>query len=207
MEIEWTPEGGSLQTIDFDCSVEEVYEGAAEVTEHAVESGSNIADHVRPENDTLSLECIVTNTPVIPRVFGMDGATGSVQSVSLPSAGNVSTLQFSQAFDRVRAVDEALRSLKDSGQILTVRTSLREITDVVLTRVKVTRNKESAKSLNLNLDLKRVKIATTERVAVRPPRPRQRRGQRSGNRGSQPGTEETADRRSALARITDLVSR
>lgn len=206
LEIEWTPEGGQTQTIDFDASVEEVYEGAAEVTEHAVESGANISDHVRPENETLSIEAMVTNTPVIPRTFGMDGATGETQSASLGgSAGGVSVLQFSQTFDRVRAVDDALRQLKDDGQVLTVRTTFREITDVVLTRYKVTRNVDFSHALNLNLDLKRVRIATTERVAVRPPRPHTHNHARQANRGSQPGTQETDDRSASLRILEDTL--
>lgn len=36
-------------------------------TEHAVEEGVNVSDHVRPNLERITLECIISNTPIVSR--------------------------------------------------------------------------------------------------------------------------------------------
>jgi hypothetical protein len=59
------------------------------VTQHPVESGADISDHVRPELPTVTLEGVVSNTPLfaVSEIASRDGnrrAIGSYQSVPLP---------------------------------------------------------------------------------------------------------------------------
>lgn len=198
LEISWEPEGGQPQTIDFDGSIEETYDGSATATEHAVETGAAVTDHVRPNNDTISIEAIITNAPIVVPTYGMDGATGSVQSRNITVNGqssSINVLAFSQEFDRVKTIDDKLQEIRRDGQVLTVRTTLRTIEDCVFERVRVKRNAEFANALSLSIELKRIRIASSRRVQV--PLPLQRRGQNRGNRGSQPGTtQQTAGERS-----------
>ncbi len=207
--IKWSENNGPEQTLDFDCSVNEGYESAAEVTEHAVERGANVTDHVRPKNDTISLECVITNTPLDNPTFGLDGATGSVGSHSLEVGGkkfNAQTWGFSQAFDRVARADTQLRALKSAGQVLTVIAHgshpariVRTISDAVITRYKWDRAAESGNSLMITLELSRIRIATTQRVdAV----PRRRSGRQQQARGTQPAVQED---RSVLAGAADAL--
>jgi len=192
LEISWTPQGGQEQVIDFDCLVSETHEGSAQVSDHVVEQGAAISDHVRPQNDSVTLEAVVSNHPLEVPSFGMDGATGSTRASTVSIGGqtsSVSTMQWSQAFDRRKAVDDQLRALKDAGQVVTVTTGTRVIENCVIERYRVERDADWGNSLHLNLDLRRIRIATTQRVRV--PAPRQRRGQRQRNRGGQPGTDAT----------------
>ena len=54
----------------------EGYESTAEPTEHAVDSGVVIVDHLKRNPDTITLEGMVTNSPlVLPRVAHR-GVTG-----------------------------------------------------------------------------------------------------------------------------------
>lgn len=48
----------------FECVPNEQADHASEVTEHAVEEGVNVTDHVRPTPDHVTLEVFVSNTPV-----------------------------------------------------------------------------------------------------------------------------------------------
>ena len=58
------PAGGPSQaTIVVDGIVTETVTNHAKITEHPVEKGGNVADHIRPEAETLQLELIVSNTP------------------------------------------------------------------------------------------------------------------------------------------------
>ena len=59
--IQWPTMIGDIA---IDCTVTETHTSTATVTEHPVESGSNITDHIRPEPVQLSVNGIITNTPI-----------------------------------------------------------------------------------------------------------------------------------------------
>ena len=50
--------------LHFDAILEEDHDIDTDVTEHAVEEGSNIVDHVRPQCDRFNMVAFVTQTPV-----------------------------------------------------------------------------------------------------------------------------------------------
>ncbi len=202
LSIRWSDDGSDIErSIDIDCSINEGYEIAAEVTEHAVETGANISDHVRAKNETVTLEAFISNTPIETPQFGMDGATGAVAAASIVVGGrtiNPSTFQFSQPFNRAVACDTQLRGLVKAGKRVTVFTGVRIIADCVITRYRWDRNAENGNDLALTLELTRIRTATTRTVAA----PAQRRARVEQNRGSQPAVE---DNRTAAARGVDAL--
>lgn len=65
--ISWgNPQLDSLSSgeLHFDAVLSEEHEHSATVTDHPVEIGVNIVDHVRPDPDRVTLEVFVSNTPV-----------------------------------------------------------------------------------------------------------------------------------------------
>jgi len=64
---------GLLSVVNFDAMLSEVHNDSATVTEHPVESGAKVSDHVAPNQPKLSVEAFVTNTPIssnlIPSFF------------------------------------------------------------------------------------------------------------------------------------------
>lgn len=190
-EISWEDANGNATTIDFDAAISEAYSSPATVSDHSVEDGGDISDAVVPGNDLITVEGLTTNTPVALRAFGMDGATISNQGRTITVDGkqrSVQVWQASQPFDRVKRIDEALIALRNAGQRLTLRTSLREITPVVIQSYDVQRDAESGTdSLPVTLVFRRVRIASTRRVAIT--QVQQRHQQRTQNRGTQPAVE------------------
>lgn len=51
--------------VGFDCTISESHVSEAEVTEHAVEDGSDVSDNMRLKPQMLEVVVFVTNTPVI----------------------------------------------------------------------------------------------------------------------------------------------
>jgi hypothetical protein len=202
LALAWQTAQGAEQRLDFDASVRESFESTAEVTEHAVESGVAISDHVKQNADVLTIEAVVTNAPIVTPAHAADGATGSVQAVQL-TVGNkritVNVLQFSNVFDRRREVDRILRELKNTGQLLTVYTGLRTLENVIVERYGVERSAENGDALHLTLAVKQLRIASTQRVAA------PRRVRRRQQRGPQPTA--PAPLNSVLANLTGLGSR
>jgi hypothetical protein len=51
-------------SMSFDVVISEGHDATAEVTEHTVEQGTDVVDHIRPNPKTLRLEVFVSNTPI-----------------------------------------------------------------------------------------------------------------------------------------------
>ena len=52
--------------IVIDASITETHVLENEITDHPVEQGANISDHSRPLPDSFTMECVVSNTPILP---------------------------------------------------------------------------------------------------------------------------------------------
>ena len=197
--IEWTDASGATVLVELDVTNTEAHEATAEVTEHPVEVGAPVSDHVRPGNPTLTLEGWVALAPlVVPRADAAAPLTGSVRAATSRGV-TLSVLQWDTALDRRRVVDALLSAVVESSTLLTVTTSLRTTTDLAVTRYRVDRAAETSGVLALTLDLTRVRKVSTLRASV--PEPAQRRGQSARQRGAQPAR--PTDRRSTLARSLD----
>jgi hypothetical protein len=67
-QIKWIGATGQEYTITVDASIHETHKASSTVTDHPVEIGSNVADHIRPDPDELSMECVISNHPsFLPR--------------------------------------------------------------------------------------------------------------------------------------------
>ena len=65
IEISFQLSNGETESIAVDAVLEEQHRSTAVISEHPVEDGSNVSDHVRADQDTISLEIFVTNTPIV----------------------------------------------------------------------------------------------------------------------------------------------
>ena len=74
----------------LDCTVTETHTATSTVTEHPVESGSNITDHIRPDPVQLSITGIVSDTPIgskqVQRAVSVGGASVQVTQQEPPSS-------------------------------------------------------------------------------------------------------------------------
>lgn len=57
-------DGPPFLAVELDVSTSEVQTLTATVTDHPVEEGSNIADHIRDDPDELQIDGVITNTPL-----------------------------------------------------------------------------------------------------------------------------------------------
>jgi len=62
-QIIWQGDTGQSYTITLDASVRETHTASSTVTDHPVERGSAVSDHIRPDPDTLTMEAWISNTP------------------------------------------------------------------------------------------------------------------------------------------------
>jgi hypothetical protein len=67
--ITWTDSSGTTNWFTFDLVESENWDTGADITEHPVEQGANIADHVRVKLDKCELKIFSTNEPINGNAF------------------------------------------------------------------------------------------------------------------------------------------
>ncbi len=83
MQISFERPDGTSGIIFVDATISENHDSAAAVTDHPVEAGTNISDNVRPENDILSMELLISNHPTVTPLSHADGAQMELRGSSL----------------------------------------------------------------------------------------------------------------------------
>lgn len=195
--LQWVDAAGDTIGLDLDVAKLLTYERAAEVTEHPVENGSPISDHVKAVNAAFGLEGVISNSPIrVPttQMRGLARAAGNVEVRVGGETQRVTLQRWSGAFDRKRECNDLLAALVTGRFVVTLTTSLELLENLIVTRFKVTEDPDSGNALGLILDFKQLRLVGTSRAAV----PAIRRIQVRAQRGPVP-----VDDRSALARGLD----
>ena len=133
--------GGELTLIPLviDAAPREEHRANAQATEHEVERGVAVADHVRPERRLLQLEAIITDTPL----RATDALGGEVRALGLPDGRTADVFQPDTTPTRVADSWRTLLDARDRSLLAIVETSLETYEDMVkagvLTPTKVER--------------------------------------------------------------------
>lgn len=72
-QILWKGATGQMYSLTLDATINETHTGTSTVTDHPVEKGSNVADHIRPDPDQLTMEAEISNTPCFLPIDHMGG--------------------------------------------------------------------------------------------------------------------------------------
>lgn len=190
------PDDGSSRIITFDVIENELHESVAEVTDHPVEEGLNVSDHVRPLPDRFSLTGYVSNTPIAPNPFTQRGEQTSFE-IKVPQweipveptpgalyrkglnalssalgglfgdARKVSILAFSEPFNAIYETYEVLREFQTNAVLLQIVTPIRVYEDMILERVAAPRNAGDA-GVSFGLDVRKLRIVESGQVAAPP---------------------------------------
>lgn len=205
-ELTWTLENGGEASLVFDATVRDSHIASATITEHPVEDGVAISDHIRPDLDRVTLNVVVSNTPIASPADHNDGVTGQQTSVELTgSNGETLTralvLAFNGTLTRVRSVYEELLSLMKGGTLVNVLTSLREYEGMAIANVSPVREADSGNALVATVEFKQVRIVESEIVEA--PEPREPRGNTERERGRENTEDEGEQGQSLLASLTD----
>lgn len=164
----WYERDGRLQSLDIDAIIREGGSEVSEVTENPIERGSPVADHVREKMDQLTLEFVITNTPLRAPLTNADGATATIQRDDVSKA---SVLVFSAEFDRVESVRHTLARVRTEALLCTVYTPLRAYENFVIEQSTPERNQRTGDSAKFVLTLRKIRTVNTRIVAI-PPRRR-----------------------------------
>jgi len=159
----------------FDASISENYSKQAVLTDHPVEEGADISDHVRSLPEEVEINGWVSNNPII--------AAASIREGSPP-----------------RSIAEdaygELRRIMDERVPVRLVTALREFDNMILTSISVVRNKDTGRIIDATIKLRELIIATTETTDA--PEPEQSNRKKKQNKGKQTGKEATDQQNTSI---------
>ena len=179
--------------VAIDCTVTETHTATATVTEHPVESGANITDHIRPEPVQLSITGIVSDTPIgskqIQRAIEAGGTTVQVTQQEAPS----SATGFGRtAWSKLEAIRAAAKPIK-------VVTRDKTYESMALVSLSVPKDARTGGAFVFTAQFKQVRIVfnrTTKVGVAKAPKSHTKQ-----DTGKQPTAEETPEKpRSVLSR-------
>jgi hypothetical protein len=180
--------GNSAAEVSFDAVVTEVHSMTAQVTSHPVEQGSNVSDHVYNEPRRITLDALVTNTPLATPKTHARGARAEVRSVDLSGSAargrtfnrsalaasgrsmSASLLQWDGEMDRPRDVYHDLVRAMTEKSVFTVDTEIEQYKDMVITSMSTPRDAGSGKQtdngvrvdrLSFQIEMVQVRIASS----------------------------------------------
>lgn len=123
----------TIGTIELDAMTNEKIELKSEATKYFVEEGAPVSDHIIIDNETLSIEGIISASDI--SIFG-EGRSRMISAV------------------------DALRGIKDSRQVVSIVTGLGLYTDMVMVNCSITRS-SSLQQIEVVADF--TKIRKTEK--------------------------------------------
>ncbi len=136
-----------MDALQFDAVVREAHESTMTVTENPVETGVSIADHMYANPLRLSIAAVVTDTPMRAQ------------------AGD----RFASERSRSQRAYELLMDLQRRREPFEVQTGLRLYRDMVCTGLRTEQDKDTARVLSFEAELREVLIVSTQ-VVKYPPR-------------------------------------
>ena len=128
-----------IGTLKFDLLLSEDHNFDNTVTEHPVEDGSIIADHIQNELENGSLTGLISNFSI-----QVEGITGN----------------------RAQDAFEILVDLWKSKQLFTITTIHRTYTDVGILSMPISRDTESAESIIIQCSFRKVNVVKLQSVVI-----------------------------------------
>ncbi len=145
LSILFTPNPGrrvAIGAITLDATVRESHEFSATITDHPIEDGGFVTDHVYENPRIVSIEGEITNSPV----------------VFLNFLGGISDR-------KIEAYDQLLE-LYHKRDVLTVVTGLKVYTDMVIANLSFPRNQQTGQRLQFTAEFKEARKVASEIVGV-----------------------------------------
>lgn len=187
--VSLTIQDDPTQVIEFDATVSETHIGNSQTSDHPVEAGADLTDHIQRVPEELQLTAIVSDTPIL--------FLASLRAEpSIPGGDPRNRAQDAYGF---------LKGIKDAGQLVSISTTLRDYSNMAIVGFSVVRDSQKARILEANLSLREILIATTEQVEPPVVENSARKARTNQGKKTKTPTAEPAQPRSVLARAFSFI--
>lgn len=211
--LSWTTDAGLSKSLFFDVVTEIGVELSSATTEHPVEDGVNVSDHVKKELDKVNLEVFVSNAPI----EDINDRGGRVSTIPIklqhykaplaPTPGavfnaiggalkdavgsllgkkeeyGVQVLQWDDSFDAVADTLTILENLKNTAQLVDIFMSARDFSNMFLEKIDLQKNAGTGTGATFHLSFKEIRKVKVRLVNA--PVPTETRAQLQKPKGAQ----------------------
>lgn len=177
-------DGYTVGSIKFDLLISENHSIEAQVSEHPIENGATVSDHVRVLPRKGSIVGLVTNHPLTPQdplpsefmeKVNRIGHPGWLQS--LANQYTTDEALTSKDFEpiarltpgesnRARNTWELFKLLVAAREPVTIMTGVEKYADVIVTKVSTSREAGTGDSLRFSVDFQEIKFVTLTEIAL-----------------------------------------
>ena len=169
------PSGPDLMLVDAVLSLAPEYE--AELTEHPVEEGSDITDHIRVKNIKLQMSGVASETPInlaaslqglTSSIAGAIGAKlgGQLGASVGAAAGGFGAALLKQSQSPADEMREFLIRLLESRKTFTLWTPQKRYDDLVLTNVTFPKDQSTGRALRFSAQMRQIRIVKSQVVRL-----------------------------------------
>lgn len=168
-----SPEAGQPNApnivVAIDTTLSETHTGTNQVTDHPVESGSDISDHSRPDPDQLSMDILITDSPISQQQVAraIKQGTVTVQSTAPQATPG-----------RAEAAYQDLLKLKNQGILCKVVAVKRTYTQMAILSVTEPVSAKDSNAVKMTVTFKKIRIVQnklTRTVVAKDPRAKTKR--------------------------------
>jgi hypothetical protein len=142
---------GSIGTIDIQATLEETHTSQVQLTDHPVESGADITDHSYSRPLEVVLHCGWSDSG------GQQLLNAIVETIATGSSDSYSATIFSR-----------LTALQAARQPVTIVTTLKQYTNMVVTAIRTERNQKTSQSLISTITCRQVLFTSTQSTTLAP---------------------------------------
>lgn len=176
-------DGYFVGSIKFDLEISENHSIEAQVSEHPIENGATVSDHVRVLPRKGTIVGMVTNHPLTPGTLPSD-FVDRMSQIGNPTwlqslANQYGTAEVLTAKDfesiprltpgennRARNTWELFKKLVSDRQPVTIMTGVEKYADVVVTKVSTSREARTGDSLRFAVEFQEIKFVTLTEIAI-----------------------------------------
>ncbi len=144
----------SIGGIELDSVLLEDHTGTVTLTKNPVEAGADITDHAIVQPDIISIRGVITDTPLGAAALGQIINTVT----NLFGTSNDSNLTRSQQ------AYAAFVELKNRAEPLEIDTKLKTYSNMIITGLNTSQDKNSSRSLFIDLTLEEVLLTTSDTI-------------------------------------------
>jgi hypothetical protein len=144
----------SVGEIVAEVAIEEIHVRTAKATEHPVEAGNNIADHILPESIQVRLEGVISNTPTT--ALGYQLYKSAKNLLQKKSADN----------DYAQTAFDKLEELFTKREPIKIVTSLKSYNNMVLENLLVRRDAATGDALRFTCSAKAIRLVDGKTIEI-----------------------------------------
>lgn len=147
----------AIDSLALDATISELHTAESEITEHPVESGSNIVDHLRKKPDVIQIEGIISNTPIPHPNDPLTRKT--IGSVTYDSRGQIDATRAPKAL-------QDLLDIQTQQRLVDVYTAVRQYENMAMKSLTLPVDKRTSESIHFTAVLVEVRIVTNAEATI-----------------------------------------